>query len=283
MPKKIKKHISNCLAAVTVTAFAAAALFPLVLNLLSSFLAPSFFDNKITVDGFSFYSLFGDTVFTLSRYANAANAQFLRAALNTALYAFSISALSLTISLPAAYALSKFRLRREKPMLLIAVVVLMLPPVAVCIPNYIIFDRLNLIGSPLAMILPGIFSGLAILFFRQFMLAVPDDTLFAASIDGAGSFCIFWKIMLPQIRGAIFSVFILIFAKSCNLAEQSVILLENNEWSPISVYLREQFLNSPELVLAPVSVVALFFILAVVISKRIFSLSPADEFSFKVD
>ncbi|MCL2813837.1 MAG: carbohydrate ABC transporter permease [Oscillospiraceae bacterium] len=281
MPKKIKKHIFNCFAAIVVIVFVVAAFFPVFLNVFSSFFNPSFFDNEISVGGFKYYSLSRGAVFTLSRYSEIANGLFFRAALNTALYAFSISSLSLAISLPAAYALSKFKLRREKPILLVAVVTLMLPPVAVCVPNYIIFDKLNLIGSPLAMILPGMFSGLAILIFRQFMVAVPDDILFAASMDGAGNFVVFLKIMLPQIREAIFSVFVLIFAKSCNMAEHSVILLQNNEWFPISVYLREQFLDSPDLILAPVSVVALFFILVTVTSKRFFSLSPADEFSFK--
>jgi ABC-type glycerol-3-phosphate transport system permease component len=283
MPKKVKKYLLKFFAAVAVAAFAAAALFPVLLNALASFLEPSFFENKITVGGFSYYSLFDGAAFSFSRYAQVMDSQFVRAALNTALYAFSISVLSLAVSLPAAYAFSKFRLRREKAMLLAAVAVLMLPPVAVCVPNFIIFDRLNLIGSPLAMILPGIFSGLAILIFRQFMLSVPDDVLFAASIDGAGSFGIFFKVLLPQIRGAIFSVFILIFARSCNLAEQSAILLQNNQWAPLSVYLRELFLNSPDLILAPVSASALFFILVAVTSKRIFSLSLSDEFSFKDD
>jgi len=281
MPKKVKKYTFKFFKALAVITFASAALFPVVLNVLASLLEPSFFDNKIAVGDFKYYSLFGGTAFTPSRYAEIVNGQFLRAALNTTFYAFSISALSLAVSLPAAYALAKFKLRLEKAMLMTAVTVLMLPPVAVCVPNFIIFDKLNLIGSPFAMILPGIFSGLAILVFRQFMLAVPDDVLFAAAIDGAGSFGIFFKIMLPQIKGAVFSVFILIFARSCNLAEQSVILLKNNEWTPVAVYLRERFLNSPDLILAPVSVIALFFVLVVVTSKRIFSLSPSDEFSFR--
>ena len=50
--------------------------------------------------------------------------------------------------------------------------------------------------------------GFAMILLSSAIKGVPDDTIEAARIDGAGEFAIFWRVVLPQIKGTMITVFI---------------------------------------------------------------------------
>jgi len=56
-------------------------------------------------------------------------------------------------------------------------------------------------------------------------------------VDGAGEWDIFTKICLPQCRSALYSIAILVFIDYWNMVEQPLILLEDAESQPLSVFL----------------------------------------------
>ena len=75
----------------------------------------------------------------------------------------------------------------------------MVPNVALVVPIFLLFLKLGLFKSYLAMILP-ITAGVipfAVLIFKNFLDNVPNELLEAAKIDGAGSFVILRKIIMP--------------------------------------------------------------------------------------
>ncbi len=282
----LKKISISILAAIIVVCILSVVFIPIVFNVTASFLIPSFYENYINVKDLNYYKLFASEFSFTQYFDNVLNSSFTRSFVNTLFYAFSSSILSLIISLPAAYAISKFHPRFEGLFIIISVAVMMTPAIAVSVPNYLIFDKIGILNSPAAMILPGIFSGFSIFIFRQFMADVPDDILYAASIDGAGSFVIFVKIMIPQIKNCIFSVFILIFSQSCSMTEQPAIFLKNDMWKPISIYLNQEFSLKPEKIIAPGVIVITLFSIITVLSRRVFTISgyeilKDDEFSFK--
>ena len=77
--------------------------------------------------------------------------------------------------------------------------------------QYITLKKLGLLGSYLAVILPGIFNTFGVFLLRQFMIRIPDEYGEAAKIDGAGHFRIFASVVLPQCKGALASLAILVF------------------------------------------------------------------------
>ena len=103
------------------------------------------------------------------------------------------------LSLLAAYSLSKLNPIAKNSFFNLILIGLMVPNVALVVPIFLLFLQFNLFKSYLAMILP-ITAGVipfAVLVFKNFLDNVPNELLEAAQIDGAGSFMILRKIILP--------------------------------------------------------------------------------------
>jgi multiple sugar transport system permease protein len=80
---------------------------------------------------------------------------------------------------------------------------------------------MNLIGKPITLFLMaglgmGIKSGIFIYLFRQFYRGIPTELEEAAYVDGANVFQVFYRIMLPNARGAIITVALLAFVWQWN-------------------------------------------------------------------
>ena len=68
---------------------------------------------------------------------------------------------------------------------------MLMPFQVTLVPNYIMADKLGLLNSPNAIILPGIFAAFGVFMLRQFMLDIPYAYIEAAKMDGAGHLRIF--------------------------------------------------------------------------------------------
>ena len=90
---------------------------------------------------------------------------------------------------------------------------IMLPPQAVLIPQYILFnDLLHWGNSFLPLIVPTFFANpFDIFLLRQFFRTIPEELCDAARIDGASEFGIFWRIVLPLSKPALAVVVITTF------------------------------------------------------------------------
>ena len=86
----------------------------------------------------------------------------------------------------------------------------------VLIPQFTIITKLGLVNNRLAVILPGIASAFNIYLFRNFFIAIPEEIIESAKLDGASTLQIFFKIMLPMSKPAIATVGVLSFIGSWN-------------------------------------------------------------------
>lgn len=137
----------------------------------------------------------------------------------------------------AAFAFSKLRFPFRNTIFFIYIVVMMMPFQVTLVPNYITLDALNLLGTFQAIILPGVFSTFGVFLLKQFMTYLPDAYFEAGKIDGAGYLRIFSRIILPQCKGALASLAILVFIDNWNMVEQPLIFLENEMMHPLSIFL----------------------------------------------
>jgi multiple sugar transport system permease protein len=91
----------------------------------------------------------------------------------------------------------------------------MLPPVAVVIPIYILFQRLHLLDTYTALIITYVTSNLPIVIWlmRDYISTIPIELEECASIDGASRYRIFWSIVLPlAVPGLVATfLFVLVF------------------------------------------------------------------------
>lgn len=135
---------------------------------------------------------------------------------NSLVVAIGAVLLNLPFSVPAAYALSRFKLKGKKNIMLWYLGLLMAPPIAFLIPYFILMTRIGLAGSYLSMIL--VLQTLTIPFsvwlMKSFIDEVPRELEEAARVDGARWYTVMWKITLPIVRPGIIvtSMFAFVFA-----------------------------------------------------------------------
>ena len=172
---------------------------------------------------------------------------------NTILYTVFGTILNVTITILAAYPLSrKDLLGRNKIMFIFAFTMIVSGGM---IPTYILIKNLGLLNRPLALIIPGALSVYNLIIARTFFqTSLPGELLESAQMDGCSDFQFFWSIALPLSK-AILAVLCLFYAVAHWNAYFSAFLYLNNEkYYPLQLFLREILLmNSvkPEFILDP--------------------------------
>lgn len=136
----------------------------------------------------------------------------------------------------AAYALSKLRFRGRDALFLVYLLSMLMPFQVTLVPNYIMADKLGLLHSPGAVILPGVFAAFGVFMLRQFMLHIPYAYIEAAKMDGAGHPRIFLALILPMVKPGLAALVILLFVDYWNMVEQPLIFLDPLK-QPLSVFL----------------------------------------------
>ncbi|MBE0685337.1 MAG: carbohydrate ABC transporter permease [Anaerolineaceae bacterium] len=107
--------------------------------------------------------------------------------------------LSLLLGVPAGYAIARSKFRFVKNSAYFFLLLLMLPPVAMLIPFYLIMRDLSLIGTYMSLILLNtVFDAAFVVWMmRSYFADVPLEMEEAALVDGASHFSAFLKVALP--------------------------------------------------------------------------------------
>lgn len=112
----------------------------------------------------------------------------------------------------AGYALGKGKFYGKNKLSVLVEWAMLFRAEVMAIPVYMIICGLGIVNSYWALIIPPLSSSMGVFLIRQFtMVAIPDSTLEAARIDGASEYAIFYKIALPSIKPALFTVMIFTF------------------------------------------------------------------------
>lgn len=167
---------------------------------------------------------------------------------NSVIYVVPIVVFQLAIASLASYGFARYR-GRVREVIFFAYIILMLMPYQVTlVPNYLVSSWLNILDTRWAIWLPGFFSPFAVYMLTKYMRRIPKSIYEAAEIDGAGEWQIFTKICLPNCKGGLASIAILLFIDYWNMVEQPLILLSDDQLHPLSVFLSK--INSGEISLA---------------------------------
>ncbi len=113
--------------------------------------------------------------------------------------------LSLLIAVPAAYALSRYRIPGADLFLLVILLTQMIPGIVVANALYSAYSNLNMLNSIPGLILADASLGIpfAILLLRPAMSAIPAAIVEAAEVDGSGARRTFLQIIVPMSRNTI--------------------------------------------------------------------------------
>jgi multiple sugar transport system permease protein len=136
--------------------------------------------------------------------------------LNSVVVAFSSTALTVLVSGLLAYAFARLEFPGREALFYVFLVGMMIPPVMLIIPQFIVAKYLHLFNSLLGLIVVYVTMNLSMQTFllRGFFEGLPRDLEEAALIDGAGRWTIFRRIVLPLSRPGLAVVTIFTFLYS---------------------------------------------------------------------
>ncbi|MFF3608321.1 carbohydrate ABC transporter permease [Streptomyces sp. NPDC002463] len=126
--------------------------------------------------------------------------------------------LAIALGILAAAALSRFRFKGRRTIMVSILVVQMLPATALLIPTFLVFNRMGLLGTYFGLILAYVATVLpfSIWVMRGFFIAIPVEIEEAARIDGAGTWQVLYKILFPLVAPGVVASSIFAFIAAWN-------------------------------------------------------------------
>jgi raffinose/stachyose/melibiose transport system permease protein len=125
---------------------------------------------------------------------------------NSIIVTVPVVLISLVLAILAGFALAWMRFPLKGPIgILITVVAVMVSEQFIMIPLYILMNSLHLVNTFLSVILPQIAESAAVSTFviRSFFISLPDELVDASLEDGASSWVLLWRILVPIATPAI--------------------------------------------------------------------------------
>ncbi|MEU6762216.1 carbohydrate ABC transporter permease [Streptomyces sp. NPDC046853] len=192
---------------------------------------------------------------------------------NSALYAGLGALLSTAVSAVSGYALAVYRFRGRESVFNILMAGVLMPPVILAVPQYLLLAKADLTDSYASVLMPLVLSPYGVYLARIYAsAAVPGDVVEAGRMDGASEWRIFTRIALPMMVPGLVTVFLFQFVAVWNNFLLPYIMLSDDEKFPITLglfTLLEQGSNTPALytlvitgaLLAVVPLIALFLVI----------------------
>ena len=116
----------------------------------------------------------------------------------------------------SGFALAKYRFRARRALMLLMLLTVLLPAQVLVPSSYELIWRLNWVDTYAAILIPGAVSVFGVFLFRQAMLAVPNELLHAARVDGCGELRLWWEIAMPIARPMVGAFTLMSFIASWN-------------------------------------------------------------------
>ena len=162
---------------------------------------------------------------------------------NTILYTALTVVLSLLVTVPAGWALSRKTLPGKKAFMIYFIIPMFFG--GGLIPFYNVMSSLGLVNTIWAVILPSILSVWNLFMTKTFFeSSIPNSLIEAAKIDGAGSFRIFGEVVLPLSK-AVIAVMALYYAVGqWNSYFNAMIFLQDETLYPLQLVLKEILIAS---------------------------------------
>jgi putative aldouronate transport system permease protein len=156
------------------------------------------------------------------------------------------TALAMGLTTTMAYGLTRIRDVPGSRFVLLLVLGTLLFSAGI-IPNFLLVKSLHLLNTYGALILPGAVSAFNLVVVRQFFLAIPQDLIDSARIDGANDVQILWRVVLPLSK-AVLAVVALFYAVGIwNDFFNALLYVNDASMWPVQLVLRQYVLQGTPL------------------------------------
>ncbi len=143
----------------------------------------------------------------------------------------------LAVGAPAAWGFARYRFPLRRALFALYVILMLMPFQVTMLSSFLALDRLGLLDTRWAVILPGAFSTFPVYIMYSFFRSIPEAVLESARLDARSGFQVFWYIGLPLGSAGLVSAMVLGFLECWNLIEQPLAFLKDKTLWPLSLYL----------------------------------------------
>lgn len=211
---RVLGFIVNILKYLLITGLCFVILYPLILQISIALRSPTDVNNTTI--------MWIPGKFSLKNFQVAIIAlKYLESLKNTLILSVGVTIFQLVSTSLAGYAFARLKFKGSNLLFGAALFTIIVPQTVISLPLLRSLTNLGFIGKPFILFLMaalgmGIKSGIFIYLFRQFYRGLPKELEEAAYIDGANPLQVFYRIMLPNARGAIITVTLLSFVWQWN-------------------------------------------------------------------
>ncbi|MDO4862388.1 MAG: carbohydrate ABC transporter permease [Eubacteriales bacterium] len=215
--------------------FLVAIILPVIYIILASFIDPVTLQNKGLTFDFSKW--------TLTAYERVLNnGQIWVGFKNALIYSILFTAISVVVTLLAAYPMSRADFKGRGFFNTIYVITMFFG--GGLIPTYLLISNLGMLDTIWAILLPGAFSVWNMIIARTYYMGIPRDLQEAAEIDGATEMIYFFKILLPVCTPIIATIAMWQFVGMWNSYFDAMIYLNSASKQPLQLVLRAILIQS---------------------------------------
>jgi ABC-type glycerol-3-phosphate transport system permease component len=227
-PHRWQRTLSQVILTLLFIGLGIAFLIPFYWMILSSIRSPE----RIFADASKLFP----TEVTLISYQNLfAEVTYEQWYLNSIIVAFGFAIVAVTVCTLAAYPLARFNFPFRNVIFFAILASQMLPFHLLLIPLFMMMVNFQMIDTYIGIILPLAAHPFGLFYMRQYMLSLSSEILDAARVDGASEYQVFWQVVLPLVRPAIGTLFILFSLEGWNDLLWPLIVLRNDEKFTLAV------------------------------------------------
>nr|WP_317450467.1 carbohydrate ABC transporter permease [uncultured Sellimonas sp.] len=162
---------------------------------------------------------------------------------NTVLLMIGTTAGTLLSSSLVAYPLARMDFRGKNIIFTVIIMTMMIPNIALIIPQYIMFGKIGWLDSLLPMIVPAFFAyPYNVFLFRQYFRSIPKELDESATIDGCNKVQIFFKVLAPLSKPTYATIGVLSCVFWWNELTQPVFYINSDQWRTLTIALMTSYM-----------------------------------------
>ena len=162
---------------------------------------------------------------------------------HTVLLMIGTTAGTLLSSSLVAYPLARMDFRGKNIIFTVIIMTMMIPNIALIIPQYIMFGKIGWLDSLLPMIVPAFFAyPYNVFLFRQYFRSIPKELDESATIDGCNKVQIFFKVLAPLSKPTYATIGVLSCVFWWNELTQPVFYINSDQWRTLTIALMTSYM-----------------------------------------
>ncbi len=162
------------------------------------------------------FRLWPDSFTLMNFHAATTQVPIVRLFVNSLVVALGVTATQALTSVLAAYACALVPFPGRNLWFALFVATMMIPFQVTMIPNYLLVAKLGMLNSYAGLIIPQVVTGYGIFMLRQAFKTLPISLVEASVMDGANSWQILWRVVVPATRTAVASLSVVFFVNTWN-------------------------------------------------------------------